>query len=116
MGHLGQIKNVADLPPDNILVDYIREAIHLNEENRKLPAKAPAGESKDLEVPDFFLEALDEHPEALQTFQNFSRSQRKDYVDWLLDAKTEETRNKRLATAMEWLAEGKIRNWKYVKK
>lgn len=116
MGHLGQIKNVADLPPDEVLIDYIREAIHLNEENRKVPAKAPVGESKDLEVPDFFQQALEGHPEALTTFQNFSRSQRKEYVDWLLDAKTEETRNKRLATAMEWLAEGKIRNWKYVKK
>jgi uncharacterized protein YdeI (YjbR/CyaY-like superfamily) len=116
MGHLGQIKNVAELPPDDVLIDYIREAIRLNEENRKVPAKASAGETKDLQVPDFFQEALEEHPDALKTFQNFSRSQRKDYVDWLLDAKTEDTRNKRLATAMEWLAEGKIRNWKYVKK
>jgi uncharacterized protein YdeI (YjbR/CyaY-like superfamily) len=116
MGHLGQIKSVADLPPDQILIDYIREAIRLNEENRKVAAKAPAGERKDLQVPDFFLEALNQHSAALNTFQNFSRYQQKDYVEWLLDAKTEATRNKRLATAIEWLAEGKIRNWKYIKK
>jgi uncharacterized protein YdeI (YjbR/CyaY-like superfamily) len=79
-------------------------------------AKAPAGERKDLQVPDFFLEALNQHSAALNTFQNFSRYQQKDYVEWLLDAKTEATRNKRLATAIEWLAEGKIRNWKYIKK
>lgn len=116
MGHLGQIKSVAELPPDEVLVEYIREAIRLNEENRKVPAKAPAREGQELEVPDFFQEALEAHPAALDSFQNFSRSQRKEYVDWLLDAKTEATRDKRLATALEWLAEGKVRNWKYIKK
>jgi uncharacterized protein YdeI (YjbR/CyaY-like superfamily) len=115
MGHLGQIKSVADLPPDEVLVDYIREAIRLNEENKKAPAKAPS-DSKDPEVPDFFQDALAENPAASAAFLNFSKSQRREYVDWLLDAKTEETRNKRLATAIEWIAEGKIRNWKYVKK
>jgi uncharacterized protein YdeI (YjbR/CyaY-like superfamily) len=116
MGHLGQIKSVADLPPDAILTDYIREAIRLNEEEKKVAAKAPAPEAKDLQVPDFFLEALQQHPAALDTFQNFSKSNRKEYVEWLLDAKTEQTRNKRLATAMDWLAEGKTRNWKYIRK
>ena len=77
--------------------------------------KVPAQEAKELQVPDFFLEALQQHPAALTTFQNFSKSNRKEYVEWILDAKTEETRNKRLSTAMEWLAEGKIRNWKYVR-
>jgi uncharacterized protein YdeI (YjbR/CyaY-like superfamily) len=115
MGHLGQIKSVADLPPDEVLVDYIGEAIRLNEENIKVPAKA-SSESKDPEVPDFFQDALAENPAALDTFQHFSKAQRRDYVDWLLDAKTEDTRNKRLATAIDWIAEGKIRNWKYVKK
>jgi uncharacterized protein YdeI (YjbR/CyaY-like superfamily) len=116
MGHLGQIKSVSELPPDDMLVDYIREAIRLNEEDQKVPAKAPGKESKDLQVPDFFQQALAQHPAALNTFQHFSRSQQKEYVNWLLDAKTEATRNKRLATALEWLAEGKMRNWKYVKK
>ena len=115
MGHLGQIKSRADLPPDEVLVDYIREAIRLNEENKKVPAKAPS-EITDPDVPDFLQDALAENPAAQNTFQNFSKSQRREYVDWLLDAKTEETRNKRLATAIEWIAEGKIRNWKYVKK
>lgn len=116
MGHLGQIKSLADLPADDILVAYIREAVQLNEENRKVPAKAAAGQAKDLEVPDYFLEALAQHAAADRTFRNFSRSQQKEYVDWLAEAKTEATRSKRLDTAMEWLAEGKVRNWKYVKK
>lgn len=118
MGHLGQIKSLGNLPADDILVAYIREAIQLNEENRKVPAKAkaPAGETNDLQVPDFLLEALETHPQAKATYQHFSRSQQKEYVDWLVEAKTEATRNKRLATALEWLAEGKIRNWKYVRK
>jgi uncharacterized protein YdeI (YjbR/CyaY-like superfamily) len=118
MGHLGQIKSLGDLPADDILVAYIREAIQLNEDNRKVAAKpkAPAGETKNLEVPDYLLEALQTQPEASTHFQKFSRSQQKEYVDWLVDAKTEATRNKRLETALEWLAEGKIRNWKYAKK
>jgi uncharacterized protein YdeI (YjbR/CyaY-like superfamily) len=115
MGHLGSLKSVADLPADAILADYIREAIRLNEDNKKVPAKAPGAASKEMVVPDFFQEALQLNPLALQTFQSFSNSQRKEYVDWLLEAKTEATRNKRLATATEWIAEGKIRNWKYVK-
>jgi uncharacterized protein YdeI (YjbR/CyaY-like superfamily) len=115
MGHLGQLKSVADLPADEVLLDYIREAIHLNEENKKV-TKAPAAGSKDLAVPDFFQEALEENPAALQSFQSFSKSQQREYLDWLLDAKTEATRNKRLATALEWIGEGKIRNWKYVRK
>jgi uncharacterized protein YdeI (YjbR/CyaY-like superfamily) len=116
MGHLGQIKSLADLPPDTILTDYIREAVRLNEADKKAPPATSPGEAKELQVPDFFLEALRQHPAAQHTFQNFSKSNRKEYVEWLLDAKTEETRNKRLATAMDWLAAGKTRNWKYSRK
>jgi uncharacterized protein YdeI (YjbR/CyaY-like superfamily) len=116
MGHFGQIKSVADLPADEVLAEYIAEAIRLNEEDKKVPAKASAQESKELQVPDFFQEALQQDAAAAAGFEKFSRSQRKEYVDWLLDAKSEATRNKRLATALEWIGEGKIRNWKYVKK
>lgn len=116
MGHLGQIKSLADLPPDEVLVAYIQEAIRLNEEDKKVAAKAPVQQTQELQLPGFFLEALHQHPAALHTFQNFSRSNKKEYLEWLLDAKTEETRNRRLATALDWLAEGKTRNWKYIKK
>lgn len=118
MGHLGQIKSLDDLPADDLLTAYIREAVQLNEENRKVPAKAkaPAGQTKELEVPGYMRQALEAHPEARSNFHKFSRSQQKEYVDWLAEAKTEATRSRRLDTALEWLAEGKIRNWKYVKK
>jgi uncharacterized protein YdeI (YjbR/CyaY-like superfamily) len=72
-------------------------------------------EIKELVVPEYFLEALSENKDALKTFTNFSYSQKKEYVDWVVDAKTEATREKRMATSVEWLSEGKIRNWKYVR-
>ncbi|HNU43178.1 MAG TPA: YdeI/OmpD-associated family protein [Cyclobacteriaceae bacterium] len=53
---------------------------------------------------------------ALKTFTNFSYSNRKEYVEWITDAKTETTRERRITTAIGWLAEGKVRNWKYLKK
>jgi len=61
------------------------------------------------------LAALKKNKAALKTFEAFSPSNKKDYIEWIVDAKTEATRTKRLETAVEWMAEGKIRNWKYVK-
>lgn len=64
-------------------------------------------------MPSYFAAALREHPKAHATFEAFSPSQRREYVEWVDEAKREETRARRLATAMEWLGEGKRRNWKY---
>jgi uncharacterized protein YdeI (YjbR/CyaY-like superfamily) len=58
---------------------------------------------------------LKNNTKALATFEGFSYSNKKDYVEWVTEAKTEETRSKRLATALEWMAEGKVRNWKYLR-
>ncbi len=103
MGHFGQIKSVADLPSDPILKRYIKEAVKLNHEEAKLPKRAKPS-------------ALSKNKKALKAFESFSYSNKKEYVEWVTEAKTEETREKRLATSVDWMAEGKVRNWKYVKR
>jgi uncharacterized protein YdeI (YjbR/CyaY-like superfamily) len=115
MGHFGQIKALNDLPSDKVLHEYIKEAMRLNEQGIKLPSKPKTSEKKELKIPEYFLKALKTNKNALTTFEGFSYTNKKDYVEWIVEAKTEETRNKRMATALEWLAEGKIRNWKYIK-
>jgi uncharacterized protein YdeI (YjbR/CyaY-like superfamily) len=115
MGLLGKITSFEDLPSDEILIAYIQQAIQLNEDNVKLPPKPKSLQNKALIIPEYFMEALNEVPEALAVFQNFSPSNKKDYVLWLEEAKTEATRIKRLETTLEWLAKGKTRMWKYKK-
>ncbi len=115
MGHLGQIADISDLPTDEILKEYVKEAALLNEQGIKVPAKPKAAEKKEKPIPDYIVTALSGSQSAMQTFQSFSLSQKKEYIEWITEAKTEATREKRLATAVEWMAEGKIRNWKYVK-
>jgi uncharacterized protein YdeI (YjbR/CyaY-like superfamily) len=116
MGHLGRILSLKDLPPDKVIIDFIRQAKKLNDEGIKVPKKPKIGEPKEITVPDYFQKVLNKNKAALKTFEGFSPSNRKEYLQWITEAKTEETRNKRMETAIEWLAEGKIRNWKYLKK
>ena len=114
MGMLGKIKSFADLPNDEILIAYIQKAIQLNEDGIKLPAK-PKVSPQELIIPQYFIDALQEDSIAMDVFQNFSVSKKKDYVIWLEEAKTEMTRQKRLETSIEWISEGKSRMWKYEK-
>jgi uncharacterized protein YdeI (YjbR/CyaY-like superfamily) len=113
MGHLGKIKTLADLPLDKILISYIKEAVRLNDEGIKLPSRNKNTEKTELIIPDYFIDALSKNKVAKQTFEAFSPSHKKEYVQWIIEAKTEETRNKRVAKALEQIAEGKGRNWKY---
>ena len=113
MGQFGRITSVSDLPKEGVLVHYVKEAMKLNEAGVKLPAKPKSEEKKELVAPDYFLAALKKNKKALAAFDGFSYSHKKEYVDWITEAKREETREKRLATALNWLAEGKSRNWKY---
>ncbi|RDC55480.1 hypothetical protein DU508_14425 [Pedobacter chinensis] len=115
MGMLGKIKSFKDLPPDEVLIAYIRQAIKLNEDGVKLPPKPKTNEKPALILPQYFLDALQGDPTALNIFQNFSESNKREYVMWLEEAKTESTKQKRLDTAIEWIAEGKPRMWKYKK-
>lgn len=116
MGSLGKLTSVKDLPSDKILKDYIKEAMTLIDKGEKLSKKPDAKQAKPLEVPEYFRKALNKNKKALHTFESFSPGNKKEYVLWVTEAKTEETRNRRLETAIEWMSEGKIRNWKYIKK
>jgi uncharacterized protein YdeI (YjbR/CyaY-like superfamily) len=115
MGHLGRITSMRDLPKDKILVKYIKEGMKLNEEGIKLSPKSKPAAKKELKIPDYFTKTLAKNKKALKTFEAFNYTNKKEYLMWVTEAKTEETRLSRLATAIEWMAEGKIRNWKYVK-
>ncbi len=117
-GQFGRITTLAELPPDKELAGYLREAKRLNDESVKDPAreKKPVAEKKEIAVPDDFAAALGTNPTARATFDGFSPSKRKDYLEWITEAKSDATRKKRLDTSIEWLAEGKARMWKYEKK
>lgn len=112
MGHFGKIASFDDLPSDEVLRKYIKEAMRLNDEDVKLPPKkkAPATE---VVAPDDLLEELARNEAAALTYDGFSNSCKREYVEWITGAKTDATRAKRLAQTVEWLAEGKKRNWKY---
>ncbi len=116
MGHLGKITVLKDLPSDKKITAWIKEAMQLTDKGIKLPAKAKTTDKTELAVPDHFTKALAKNKKAKQVFENFAPSHRKEYLMWITEAKTEETRNKRMQTAIEWIAEGKGRNWKYASK
>jgi uncharacterized protein YdeI (YjbR/CyaY-like superfamily) len=114
MGQFGRITCRSDLPSDEIIIAYIHEAMQLNDQGIKLPKKS-AVQKPQLVIPEYFLLALKKNKQALNTFENFPPSKKRDYVEWITEAKQEATREKRMATAVEWLSEGKSRNWKYEK-
>jgi uncharacterized protein YdeI (YjbR/CyaY-like superfamily) len=115
MGSFGRISSIDDLPDDKTLILLIREAVRLNEAGVKVPKKAPV-ERKELVVPDDLKKALKASAKARETFENFSYSHRKEYIQWIEEAKTQATRDKRVAATVQQLEEGKSRNWKYEKK
>ncbi len=112
-GSFGQLTSVNDLPDDGILKDFIHQAMVLNETGTKVEKKA--SEKKELVVPDYFIEILEANPIAKATFDNFSNSHKREYVEWITEAKTDATRQKRIETSLQWLTEGKNRMWKYTK-
>jgi uncharacterized protein YdeI (YjbR/CyaY-like superfamily) len=114
MGQFGRITSLADLPNDKLLTGYIKEAMRLNEEGIKPPPRSRPAERKPLVIPDYFQAALRKNKKAHAAFEKFSYSHKKEYVQWLTDAKREETRNRRLDTAIGWIAQGKSQNWKYM--
>jgi len=116
MGSFGRLTSVKDLPDDKTMKKLIADAMKLNDEGVKVKRAFVSSDKKELVVPDVLLEALAKHDAAAETFNSFPYSCKKEYVEWITEAKTDATRDKRLATAIEWLAEGKRRNWKYERK
>ncbi len=114
MGQFGRLTSVADLPPDDVLHALIRKAMALNDSGSR-PARPKAAPKPETETPPELETALSANPAARTTFDAFPPSCRREYVEWIVDAKRPETRDKRIAQAVEWMAEGKRRNWKYEK-
>jgi len=114
MGHLGRITSLKDLPSDATIIRYLKEAMKLNDVGIKMEKKKRIS-MNELVIPGYFTKELNKNKAAHKTFEAFSPSNKKEYVLWITEAKTEATRNSRMATAIEWMAEGKPRNWKYMK-
>jgi len=115
MGQLGRITSLADLPKDKIMLKYIKEAVKLKDSGAKVIKKRSPELLKPIKVPAYILNRIKKDKKALKVFDSFSNSHKRDYVEWIEEAKTVNTREKRMATMMEWLKEGKSRNWKYMK-
>src|SRR5436190_15855030 len=114
-GQFGRITSMADLPGDKELAKIITFAKQLNDDEVKAPPMRKAGPRPALKAPADLLAALAKNRKAATTFENFPPGQRREYVAWVIEAKQAATREKRIATAVEWMAEGKARNWKYMK-
>jgi hypothetical protein len=111
MGAFGKMTSLADLPPKKALAGYIRKAAALNDEGVKVErVRTPR---KPLPVPPAFAAALKKDRRARTAFDAMPPSHQREYNEWIGDAKTDETRTKRVAQAVQWIAEGKSRNWKY---
>lgn len=112
MGQFDRITSLKDLPSDKIMIAYIKEAAELNEKGIKLPPKGKAA-VKELPVPEALINALKKSRKAQLVFEKFPPSHKKEYIQWITGAKTDATRDKRIASAVEWMTAGKSRNWKY---
>jgi len=112
MGQFGKIKSLDELPADAELDRLIRDAAELAK-NAPAPRKAKHEPKPMPELHPDFAAALDKAPKAKATMEGFPPSCRREYLEWVAEAKQDATRQKRIATAIEWLSEGKKRNWKY---
>ena len=109
MGQLGKLASLDDLPPDEEIVARIRQGA----ERVAAGIRTPSKPKPEIAMPEDFAAALDSAPAAKTFFDGLAPSHRREYLEWITEAKRAETRAKRIATAVEWLAEGKRRNWKY---
>lgn len=112
MGSYGKMTSVKDLPPKKTLLAHVRKAMKLNEDGVK-PARKAAAPKPPPETPEDLAAALKRNKAAQTTFDAFPPGCKREYIEWLTEAKREETRARRLAQAIDWMAEGKRRNWKY---
>lgn len=115
MGQFGRIGAIADLPSERELTRLVKKAAALNEAGGRRTDGRPKRSRPEAPVPDDLAAALKKNAAARRTFEAFSPSHRREYLEWITEAKRPETRARRLATTLEWLAAGKARNWKYDK-
>lgn len=116
MGSFGRITSLKDLPKDKEIIFIIHQAMELNEKGINVPRiKNGSRDGRDIVVPEILAKALKIDKAARETFERFPPSCRREYIEWITEAKTEPTREKRVATTIEWLSEGKRRNWRYEK-
>jgi len=113
MGQFGRLTSLSELPSKKELIGYIKKAVEQHHAVTTAPRKKAAAPKPPAEVPEDLTAALKKSAKARKTFEAFSPSHRREYIEWITEAKREETRAKRLATTIEWLTEGKARNWKY---
>lgn len=112
MWQFGRITSLGDLPDQKTLVGLVKQAVELHDKGVKAPRRKHPPR-KPIPEPDYFLAALKKNRKALKTYESLSPSHKREYLEWITEAKREETRSTRLATAIQWMAEGKPRNWKY---
>jgi len=112
MGSYGKLVSLDDLPPKRTLLEHLRKAVALNEAGVKSPARKSAPKPPP-ETPAELAAALAQAPAAKAAFDAFPPGCRREYIDWIAGAKRPETRARRVAEAVAWMAEGKRRNWKY---
>jgi uncharacterized protein YdeI (YjbR/CyaY-like superfamily) len=113
MGSFGKLTSVRDLPPKTRLRALLKQAAALNASGAK-PARVAKAASKPMPaMPPDLVAALDAAPKAKAAFDAFPPSHRREYMEWILEAKRAETRARRIVQTIEWLREGKSRNWKY---
>ncbi|WP_066655436.1 YdeI/OmpD-associated family protein [Sphingomonas sp. CCH9-H8] len=112
MGQFGRITSLADLPDAAALEARIHAAVALSASGAA-PRRAAKAPRPDVEIPPALAEALARDPAATAVFDDFPPSCRREYCEWIADAKRDATRDKRVAEAVAWIREGKRRNWKY---
>lgn len=116
MGQFGRITRISDLPSEKILAGYIKQAMKLREDGVKNPARSKPRKKAALVVPSELTSALKKNKKAAAAFKEFPPSHKREYADWISEAKREDTRKRRADTAVEWMAEGESRNWNYEKR
>lgn len=112
MAQFGQVRSIADLPSEKKLIGLVKKAAELNEQGVTVPRPRPP-QKPPASVPPDFAAALKKNRKALTHFEKFSPSHKREYIEWITEAKQAATRERRIATALEWIAEGKARHWKY---
>jgi uncharacterized protein YdeI (YjbR/CyaY-like superfamily) len=113
MGQFGRLTAVTDLPGKRELGGYLKQAMKLIDDGVKRPPTRDSKPKPPAETPDDLAAALRKNAKARAAFEAFPPSARREYIEWITEARREDTRQKRLAQTVEWLSEGKRRNWKY---